>query len=180
MQGVGDPEGGFFKRLSRHPSLVALPIAFRNEGIGGNTLSDMLERAPKTAHERPYDLIVLLGCNDLPRANDKTPERRSTLASYREKTASLLAMIRGERSLFITSFAVAEKQTGIEASRFMQYVDAAISIATAQGYECWDLYRESKAGIEALLSADGLHMNAAGHRMIAERLVPWIQGKPWL
>jgi hypothetical protein len=78
MAGVGDDErGGFIRRLQSSFT----PYRFINLGVGGNTTRDMLKRCGQVEAHRPFDLIVLLGCNDLPRANDECPQVRADLVS---------------------------------------------------------------------------------------------------
>jgi len=177
MQGVGDPQGGFFSRLPEHPRLALLPLRFRNHGIGGNTLSDMLNRAAAATAEKPYDLIVILGCNDLPRRPDVQPEKRSALPDYTARVGSLLRQIQGENSLFITSFCVSPAQTGILPGNLKDYMSAALSIASDLGYETWDLHRESAKTAPSLWAPDGLHFGPEGHAMIAGRVAEWIASK---
>src|SRR5580698_5523192 len=90
MAGSGDSQGGFFKRVEqlykqRHPQ-----TQFVNLGVGGNTTRDMLDRMAAVKSIPTYDLIVLLGCNDLPRDNDQFPSSRTTLTEY---SANLQAML---------------------------------------------------------------------------------------
>ena len=178
MAGVGDSGGGFMARLSRQTWTSRLRPCFHNAGIGGNTVADMLGRAPALSALRPYDLIVLLGCNDLPRAGDFAPEKRSSPDDYASRLKALLTAIRGERSLFVSSFAVSEKATGIAPALFEEYTAAATGIAASCGYEVWDLFHEIRPGDCGLLSADGLHLNDSGHALVASRLTGWVEG--WL
>src|SRR4051812_15814222 len=84
MQGAGDDpaHGGAFRRLA-----ALVPGAERqyvNLGIGGNTTTDMLARVEACQAIVPRDVIVILGCNDLPRTPDGSPHRRTTLTAYAE------------------------------------------------------------------------------------------------
>ena len=165
MEGIGDDEGGgFFKRL--RPAFDH--YGFVNLGIGGNTTRDMLQRAGPLESYRPYDLIVLLGCNDYPRANDANPEVRTTLEEYAQNLSQLLPAIRGQRSLFITSFEVDPVRSGVSAATFERYISRAREIAAASGYEVLDLYRIIKDSGRDYLAADGVHFNAEGHQVIAD------------
>ena len=165
MEGIGDDEGGgFFKRLQASFD----QFRFVNLGIGGNTTCDMLQRAGELAMYRPYDLIVLLGCNDYPRANDAAPEVRTALEDYAQNLSELLPAIRGQRSLFITSFEVDPIRSGVSAEMFERYISLAREIAVASGYEILDLYRIIKDSGRDYLAADGVHFNAQGHQAIAD------------
>lgn len=174
MQGIGDPGGGFFSRLPRQAALAGLPLQWKNHGIGGNTLKDMLDRAPATTALKPYDLIVILGCNDLPRTPDADPEKRSSPSEYQSRVRELLKTVRGERSLFITSFAVSREKTGVDPKLLESTMAGALAAAAALGYETWDLHSETKTDAARFWAEDGLHFNAAGHALIADRVAAWI------
>lgn len=174
MQGVGDSQGGFFSRLA---STGAFPdLQFINHGIGGNTLAQMIKRLPATLQIGPYDIVVLFGCNDLPRKDDGQPERRSTLEEYTRRANQLLPAVKGRRSLFVSSFAVSAKATGIDPVDFEAYMNVALDAARKAGYETWDLYRESMEKAPGFLAADGLHFKDEGHTYIASRLNTWLSG----
>lgn len=163
MEGVGDAQGGFFKRLSGKPECAG--VEFDNRGIGGNTLSDMLDRVAEVRKLKPYDAIVQLGCNDLPRTRDKNPQRRSSPEDCAARVGQLLGEVKGGgRALFVSSFEVSEALAALEAAK-------------EHGYEVWDLYHETRGRTEPWLAADGLHFNDTGHAMIAERLAKWVQGQ---
>src|SRR5471030_1936019 len=109
MEGVGDPKGGFFKRLQgMHPE-----IRWVNLGVGGNTTRDMVARMSACQQQAPYDIVVQLGCNDFPREREAPNPRRTTLAEYTANLNTLLGTIRGERSLFVSSLRVSPDQTGV-------------------------------------------------------------------
>lgn len=171
VRGASDPEGGFLARLQ----VLAPELEVVNKGIGGNSTQHMLARAGELEELRPYDLIVMLGCNDLPRTPESYAENRNDLAAYTRNLEELLPRIksRGGRNLFISSFPVCRERVGIEPALFAEYMGAALGVARAQGFEIWDLYAEILASGRDYLSADGLHYGAEGHAMLAERLLPW-------
>jgi lysophospholipase L1-like esterase len=167
MQGTGDSQGEFFARLEQSGVLVG--TKFINAGKGGNTTRDMLARAGGLAAYRPYDLVVMLGCNDLPRDNDGENPRRVRLAEYSRNLAAILRAIRGERSLFISSFLMSPAK-GMRPETFEQYMTVAISLAKENGYEVWDFYRESLGYISTHWATDGVHMKDSGHELVAAEL----------
>jgi len=175
MQGVGDSQGGFLARVAAHCQSRALPVTVINKGIGGQSSPAMLARTGELTALRPYDLVVILGCNDLPRARDRNPAARTSFDTYTDNLRRLLAALPGGgRSLFISSFAVSEKHTGIAPALFSDYLNAATDIARAQRYDIWDLFNETRAGTAPLLAADGLHFNDTGHALIASRVLDWL------
>lgn len=174
-QGVGDEAGGgYFARASRDERLKAVYVKFVNRGVGGNCVTDMLARADDAVAGagRPFDVIVMLGCNDVPRQRDARPGVRSTPADYRATLESLLARVKGDgRSLLVSSFAVSSERTGVSPDVFATYVDAAIALARSAGYDVWDLWRETLPRAAEYWAADGLHFNDAGHQYIADGVV---------
>lgn len=167
MQGTGDSQGGFFSRLERSDALP--DTQFINAGKGGNTTRDMLARAAELAVHRPYDLVVMLGCNDLPRDGDGDNPRRVPLDEYTRNLAAILPAIRGGRSLFVSSFLMSPAK-GMRPETFAEYMTAAISVATDSGYEVWDFYRESLPFISLHWAGDGVHMKDSGHELVAREL----------
>jgi len=174
VAGVGDSQGGFFRRLEDKYRAAQSSLEFRNEGQGGETIYDMLKRAVKIERLKPYNIVVLLGCNDLPRANDATPEKRSVHEDYIRYLASLFYYLKGHRSLFISSFLVSEEATGISPKIFGEYMSQARSLAWSSHFDIWDLYGETKDTVSQYWTADGLHFNDAGHALIADKVDAWL------
>lgn len=165
MEGADDDEGGgFFTRIQP----LFPHIRFINLGVGGETTRDMLQRKPQVEVHQPYDLIVLLGCNDFPRSDDEYPQVRASLEEYARILTQLLENIRGQRNILITSFPVDAPKTGVDAQLFELYIDRAKTIALVKGYEIIDLYSKIKASNLDFLSEDGMHFNSAGHHYIAD------------
>jgi len=176
MQGVGDPEGGFLRRIAEEMRSGEPGTEFINAGVGGDTTRDMLGRLAGVVAANPFEAIVLLGCNDLPRDGDGAPQNRVSLDEYRENLQRILAGLKGERALFVSSFLPSPDRTGLSAETFENYMAAAVSLARAEGYEVWDLFAETRGRGAEFLADDGLHYNAAGHAFIAERVGGWIRG----
>lgn len=173
MQGAGDPEGGFLKRMAPHlPDWRVL-----NHGIGGDTTRDMLLRAPAVHAIGADATVVLLGCNDLPRARDGSPDRRTTLADYRGNLEQILAIVKAKRSLFVTSFRVSEEKTGVSSDLLRPYMQTAMEVARAHGYDAWDLFSDTFNDGPRFWAADGMHYNAAGHQHLADRVLQWLGAK---
>jgi len=177
VEGTGDSQGGFFKRLQEKYGIEQPALQLANEGRGGETVYQMLKRAVKLDPARKFDVVVLLGCNDVPRANDATPDTRSAKDDYARYLASLFYYLKGRRSLFVTSFLVSEKLTGISAELLGEYVGLARSLAYSSHFDIWDLYGETRAHVSQYWSEDGLHFNDAGHALIAEKVAAWYEGR---
>lgn len=175
MEGVGDSQGGFFKRLQEKYRVAIPSVELINEGRGGETVYQMLKRAVKLDPARQFDVVVLLGCNDVPRANDATPDVRSGKEDYARYLASLFYYLKGRRSLFVTSPLVSEKQTGISPDLFGEYMGLAHSLAYSSHFDICDLYAETKENVSQYWAGDGLHLNDAGHALIAEKVAAWYE-----
>jgi len=138
------------------------------QGVGSDTTRDILRRCGHVNARRPYDLVVLLGCNYLPRVNDANPQDRTDIEEYGRNQAQLLPAIRGERSIFITFFPVDPARTGVSVETFERYVERARSISLESGYEVVDLYAIIEESCREYLATDGIHFNPHGHRVIAD------------
>jgi lysophospholipase L1-like esterase len=176
MQGAGDSAGGFFKRAQQRAARRPETASWRwiNRGVGGDTTREMRARAEEVRALGATDLVVLLGCNDLPRRGDRNVARRVGLEEYAENLDRVLATLRAPRALFISSFAVSEEKAGVSGADFERYMDAALAAARRQGYQTWDLFRETRATISGYWAADGVHASDAGHEMIAAGVWRWI------
>jgi lysophospholipase L1-like esterase len=172
MQGAGDQSGGGFLKRAEQLAKASHPgIRWINRGIGGNTTRDMLARVSTVTVHAPFDLVVVLGCNDMPRANDKSPKIRIELAEYAANLEGLFSRIKGGRSLFVTSFPVSQEKTGVAPETFEKYMSVAVAAAERHGYEIWDAYNELLGKTDPYWADDGLHFNDAGHQMLAEAVV---------
>ncbi len=106
MYGVGDSEGGFFRRVENSFREKSSGLRFANLGISGDTTQKMLARADEFGRFPGHGLVVILGCNDVPRDQDRSPAIRSDLSKYESRLRSLLPATKGRRSQFISSFPV--------------------------------------------------------------------------
>jgi len=171
MEGVGDSGGGFFRRTAEHFARLDAGHTFVNQGVGGQCVLEMVERLPAAVAEHPDFVIVLLGCNDLPRAADPHPQKRTSPEIYRQRLDRIFSTLQGATNWFITSFAVDEKRTGVDPACFDRYMEQAAEAARLAGYEIWDLHRETRHRQAEFLAPDGLHYNAEGHAYMAAGVI---------
>jgi lysophospholipase L1-like esterase len=184
MQGAGDTElGGVFNRIQAPLRAAWTTRRFLNHGVGGDSTRDMLKRRHKLAAEAngaKYDLVVLLGSNDMPRERDAWPANRVPTDEYERNLDELLGSIRGGRSLFVSSFPVSQELTGVAPETFDRYMEIALRVAQRQKYAVWDAYAELRSAprerLEALWAPDGLHFNPAGHQWLADGIVARVAG----
>ena len=177
MQGVGDSQGGFFKRLDAKLAKAGKPRECLNFGIGGNSTSDMLARFDEVRPHLPNPAIILLGSNDLPRKRDLWPQNRLSLADYSTNVKTILSDLFHPRTIFVSSFRVCPRRTGIQPETYAEYMGTALKIAASLRLITWDLYDESAALGDKYLASDGLHYNDAGHEFVAERLLEMIDAQ---
>jgi lysophospholipase L1-like esterase len=131
----------------------------------------MLDRLERMRTQLPARAIVLLGSNDFPREKDGEPSRRVPLAEYAQNLTKILHLLGGPTSIFVSSFAVCPRRTGIQPTIFLLYTDVALKIAVSRQMTIWDLYTDSQAWGDRYLADDGLHYNDAGHEVIADGLM---------
>lgn len=168
MAGVGDSVGGgFFKRIQPHLT----DYRFVNLGVGGFTTKDMLIQSNKAASFKPYDLVILLGCNDMPRKNDSKPQIRTNIEEYEQNLDKILKQLKGEKNIFITSFPIDFIKSGISTITFENYMTIAKAVATKHKFEIIDLYTIIKNSTNDFLASDGMHFNSNGHQFIAELIL---------
>lgn len=177
MQGVGDSQGGFFKRLGAKLAKAGKPHDCLNFGIGGNSTRDMLARFDKVRPYLPCATVIVLGCNDLPRERDAWPQNRVPLAEYEANLKMLLGELAHPQGIFVSSFRVCPQQTGVQPETFGRYMEAALMIADSLQMRVWDLYAESAGFGDKYLAQDGMHYNDAGHEFMAEQLHRMIIGQ---
>ncbi len=170
MQGVGDTEGGFFKRLS----LDFPKVNFVNHGLGGNTTTDMLGRIEAAKTIKADATLILLGCNDLPRTQDKNANKRTTLNQYQRNLKTIFSQLKTNKNIFVSSFIPDLKKVGITQGNFNDYMFTALEVAEDEAYEIWDLYSESVELGSRYWAPDGLHYNAEGHAFLASKIKKYL------
>jgi acyl-CoA thioesterase-1 len=134
-----------------------------NAGVSGDTSAGGLARLDWVLRARPEVVIVALGAND--------GLRGQPVASLRGNLAAILERLRerGVRTLlagmrmppnygaaYTREYAAAFADLGRRADAFMPFL------------------LDGVAAVPALNQADGLHPSAEGHRVIAERLWPYL------
>ena len=165
MQGVKDSKGGFLRRLEQNLNRDSKKFNVVNLGVGGDTTRDMLARIDVVEKHQPNCAIILLGCNDMPRAGDGESARRTSLEEYAANLKRIFPKLRSKRSIFLTSFYV----KWIKEDLFVQYMETAKTLAA--GYEIWDLFHDSRPLLSNYLADDFVHFNDEGHQYICDHLL---------
>jgi lysophospholipase L1-like esterase len=175
MQGVGDSQGGFFKRLEKKLAQAGAPHECLNYGIGGDSTRDMLARFDEVKAQLPCRAVVLLGSNDIPRNGDAFPQNRTTLDEYRKNVKIILSAFAGPQTVFVSSLLICQKRTGMDPEVFAKYMGEALKIARSLDMKVWDLYAKSLTWGDKYFVEDGVHYGDVGHEMIAEQVAAMMQ-----
>jgi lysophospholipase L1-like esterase len=170
MQGAGDSQGGFFKRLEGKLAEAGRARDCLNFGVGGNSTRDMLARFDAVKAHLPCPAVIVLGCNDLPRERDAWPQNRLSLADYAANLRTMFGAFDPAQTLFVSSFLPCQRRTGIDPAVFAAYLGTALKIAAEHKFAIWDLYAESLGFGDKFYADDGMHYNDAGHEYIAEQV----------
>lgn len=148
-------------------------------GVSGNRVRDLLKRFDKdVAARKPTLVTVYIGINDVWHG-----ERGSTPEQYEADLTALLARIAaiGARAVVLTPTVIGEKKAGANKhdAQLDQYAEIARTVAAKASAPVVDLRRAFVAHLEAnnaadagkgVLTGDGVHLNAAGNRLIAQQL----------
>jgi acyl-CoA thioesterase I len=123
-------------------------VSVRNEGVNGDTTAGALARVDAAVPSGTQIAIVQFGIND---------ERRGADASATQ--ANMRALVSGLRARGVKVIVIGTR------------VDfAAAAHASGAQYIAWSL------GSGPYYGSDGHHPNAAGHKLIAARLLPAVEG----
>lgn len=139
-----------------------------NRGVGGDTVTMGLARSRA---RQPADMVILLyGANDAAVRGLLGPRQPVPLATFRTDLAAMIRQHGAGRVLVLAAMPTASRAME---RRIAPYRRAARAAAQAEGAAFLDP-AEALGGGSVVLDVDGLHLNAAGHRLVglwlAERL----------
>jgi lysophospholipase L1-like esterase len=183
----GAQPGGYVNLLQRY--LTALypsqSIQVFNAGISGHKATDMQARFDRDVVSRNPDLVTIsVGVNDVWHGfYDDHPAgdgpKGVPLPVYREKVMQMVEAAKAAKArvVLVSPTLIHEDLTGPENAKLDRYVAEMRSIARETGSGFVDLNASFKELIKAyqkragrtsnLLTTDGVHMNAAGNRVMA-------------
>ena len=141
-----------------------LDVRIINAGVSGDTTGGGLARIDWALADDPHAIVVALGANDGLRAIDP--------AVTRSNLERLLGHLAGRGYPVLLAGMVAPPNLGPEyAARFDPiYAD----LAADDGALLYPFLLEGVATVTALNQSDGLHPNAAGVDVIADRMLPYV------
>ncbi len=135
-----------------------------NAGVSGDTTAGALRRVDWVLRARPEIAIVALGANDGLRGQSVTAMRDNLAAIVRRlEAAGVRVLVAGMR---------VPPNYGDDFARAFAAVFPEVARATGAAFMPFLL--DGVATIPALNQPDGLHPNADGHRVIADRLWPYL------
>jgi acyl-CoA thioesterase I len=159
------PTGAFPAVLQDYLRRDGLPFTVVNAGVSGDTTATALSRLPGVLARKPAIVIVALGANDGLRGVPVAVMRENLGRVLREAKAN------GARVLLC----------GMEAlplygwSYTLDFHNAFIELAREHDVPLVPFFMATVVGREDLLLGDRVHPNAAGSRVIADAIWPYLQ-----
>jgi lysophospholipase L1-like esterase len=180
----GAAEGGSVTRVAQAIA-AALPdagVEVIGAGIGGNKVTDLERRLDRDVLARkPTTVVVFIGINDVWHSQRGEGTSRDV---FEKGLRSLVARIRaaGARVILCTPSVIGEKAAGTNPLDAMldDYAGVTRAVAGELKTGLVDLRRAFAAHLAAvnhddakagLLTTDGVHLNAAGNRLVAARML---------
>jgi acyl-CoA thioesterase I len=136
-----------------------------NAGVSGDTTAAALARVDWVLRSRPSIVIVALGANDGLRHQSVTAMRDNLIAIVRRlRAAGATVLLAGMR---------VPPNYGPEYSRAFTAVFP--EVARTRGVQLMPFLLEGVAGNPNLNQPDGIHPTAEGHRIITDKLWPYLE-----
>ena len=149
-------------RLEAELNRLGVPVKVTAAGVSGDTAAAGLQRVDFSVRPGAQLCIVALGGNDLLQGLDpKAMERNLTAIVARLKARRITVLLIGIQ---------APPVLGADYARDFNAVFA--RVARAQAVPLYANMMAGLAGQSALIQSDGVHPNAQGAQMIAQRLAP--------
>jgi acyl-CoA thioesterase-1 len=136
-----------------------------NAGVSGDTTAAGLRRVEWVLRSRPAIVIVALGAND--------GLRHQSVAAMRDNLVAIVRRLRGAGASVLLAGMRVPPNYGDEYGRAFSAVFPDVSRAT--GVPLAPFLLDGVAGDPRLNQPDGIHPTAAGQRLIADRLWPYLK-----
>jgi len=145
-----------------------------NRGFGGSQILDSTHFAPRLIFPfEPQMIFLRAGGNDIHAG--KSPEQ--AFVDYKDFVATVQAKLPLVRIIYIGLFPTIDRIREVEKGNILDgYIKTYVSGKPLLGYiECADLTINAKGLPRAdLFMPDGLHLNAAGYKLLVERTRPFL------
>jgi acyl-CoA thioesterase-1 len=136
-----------------------------NAGVSGDTSAGGLRRVDWVLRAHPEIAIVALGAND--------GLRGQSVAAMRQNLEAIVERLRAGGARVLLAGMRIPPNYGLEFTR--EFRSAFGEVAGRTGVALMPFLLDGVAGDPRLNQADGIHPNAAGHRLIAERIWPFLE-----
>jgi acyl-CoA thioesterase-1 len=136
-----------------------------NAGVSGDTAAGGLRRLDWVLRSRPEVVIVALGAND--------GLRGQPVAALRDNLTAIVTRLRGSGTrVLLVGMRLPPNYGEVYAGDF---AEAFRAVARGTSVVFLPFLLAGVAGDPSLNQADGIHPNAAGHRIVAEHIWPSLQ-----
>ncbi|MGE0723165.1 MAG: arylesterase [Alphaproteobacteria bacterium] len=159
------PEDGFTARLERALRARGREVTVLNAGVSGDTSAGGLARIDWTLADKPTAALVALGANDALRGID--PARTF------ENLDRIVARLKAEGIPTLLVGMLAPPNLGREYGEAFNALYP--RLAAKHGVPLYEFFLDGVAAEPALNQADGIHPNAAGVRVMVERMLPAVE-----
>jgi len=136
-----------------------------NAGVSGDTTAGGLRRVDWALRARPEVAIVALGAND--------GLRGLSVAGMRENLEHIVRRLREGRARVLLAGMRVPPNYGPDYAR--EFAATFPAVARRTGAPLMPFLLDGVAARPALNQGDGIHPNAAGHQVMAERLWPYLK-----
>jgi lysophospholipase L1-like esterase len=180
----GARDGGYlrFVESALRERRADLAVEIVGAGISGNRVPDLLTRLDRDVlAKKPSHVVVYIGINDVWHS---LRGRGTSQQDFRDGLADLVRRIRagGAEVLLCTPSVIGERPSGQNELDEMldEYAQISRNVALETGSELVDLRRMFVACLHehrtddadrGVLTTDGVHLNAAGNRFVADRML---------
>lgn len=185
----GEAQGGYVWLIRKYLSTVYGGPQVINAGIGGHRSNDMLARFDRDVLAHKPDMVTIsVGVNDVWHGfYDNHPlgdgPRGIPLKDYRKNVEAMVekAKAAGVKVVLISTTVIHEDLSNRENAKLVGYNAALRDIARREGALFVDLqkpfralirtYRSATGARDNLLTVDGVHMNPAGNKVMANTIL---------
>jgi len=158
------PDEAWPARLERRLRQEGYRYRVVNAGVSGDTSAGGLRRVDWVLRTRPEVVIVALGAND--------GLRGQSLSALRANLGEIVTRLRAAGPRVLLAGMRLPPNYGADYTREFNETFAGVARRTGVAYMPFLL--DGVAADPHLNQADGIHPNAAGHRVVAERIWPFV------
>jgi acyl-CoA thioesterase-1 len=159
-----DPDLAWPAFLQERLAREGYPYRVVNAGVSGDTTAGGLRRVDWVLRAQPEVVVVALGAND--------GLRHQPVAAMRANLAAIVARLQAAGVRVLLAGMRAPPNYGTEYTQDFQR--AFVEVARQAKVPLMPFLLDGVAANPHLNQADGIHPNAEGHRLVAERVWPYL------